>query len=232
VQDWILRSQPLPLTLHIDVDRINVLPPLLDTISQCSDRLQSLSLHIPRPILQAFQHSNLQWHRLRRLRIISSSIRIESTFVIIEPDGEPRKDQIDGVPFHSLQISWNHLISANVSSFDVEEVFQLFQHASQMTDCRISSLRCGPESFSIPPITHDRLKVLRFSRPFYWSLVPILLGSLTLPCLEEFHTDELADGTSPTPCAPVILSFDEIHIPPRFSMGTMQTSMIYSLCMG
>ena len=76
VHDWIQRSQTLPLTFHIQVvDRgkrglersRKALYPVLDAMSQGSNRLHSLSLDIPFVILSAFQHRNLRWHHLRRL---------------------------------------------------------------------------------------------------------------------------------------------------------------------
>jgi hypothetical protein len=79
--NWTLRSRTLPLTFHIQVvDRTErgveqsrtALAPVLEVMSQCCNRLQSLSLDDPFAVLSAFQHHNFQWHRLTRLRIISS----------------------------------------------------------------------------------------------------------------------------------------------------------------
>ena|SRR6266545_6215402 len=69
---------------------------------------------------------------------------------------------------------------------------QLLQHASQMTECHIMSPRPGAQNFSMPPIIHQRLKTLslfNFARD--WNVVTMLLGSLTLPCLQEFCTNEM-----------------------------------------
>jgi hypothetical protein len=102
----------------------------------------------------------------------------------------PEEIETDGVSFRSLQISWNHLSFAQVGYFDLEDVAQLFQHASQMTSCYLFVPCRGPRNFSMPPIIHQRLKTLRLSVPD-WDVAVTLLGSLTLPSLQEFHTDQL-----------------------------------------
>src|SRR5258708_10285087 len=60
-----------------------------------------------------------------------------------------------------------------------------------MTHCVISSFKLGLRNFSMPPITHQRLKTLSLCSTRYPdALKATLLGSLTLPCLQEFRADE------------------------------------------
>jgi hypothetical protein len=69
---WFLRSRTLPLTLHVRVhDQQGVeeeLRGVIDAISQCSNRLHSLSLDIPQHLSHAFHCTNFQYRRLRKLR--------------------------------------------------------------------------------------------------------------------------------------------------------------------
>src|SRR5258706_213007 len=71
INDWILRSRELPLTLHIDIvtepELSGAFLPVLDALSHCSNRLQSLSLCVPLPNLGDLQHNNFQYHRLTQL---------------------------------------------------------------------------------------------------------------------------------------------------------------------
>jgi hypothetical protein len=196
VQGWILRSQTLPLTLHIHssneegVDE--TVKGVIDAISQCSNRWHSLSLQIPFRFLHPFHHSNVQYHRLRRLRILVVGRWQDdpSRLPLLNPSVSPERIEIRGVSFQSLKISWSHLSFAEVGSFGLEDITQLFQHASQMTSCHIS-LPLSHRSGSLPSIIHQRLKKLRLSIGFK-EAAAMLLGSLTLPSLQEFHTNEMA----------------------------------------
>ena len=69
----------------------------------------------------------------------------------------------------------------------MKEIAQLFQHASQMTCCHISSLHPA-RNFSMPSIIHQRLKTLSLCSRYMGAM---LLCSLTLPCLQEFRTNEI-----------------------------------------
>jgi len=42
----------------------------------------------------------------------------------------------------------------------------------------------------MPPIIHHRLKTLELHRPLVWGVAPDLLGSFTLPCLQEVEVIE------------------------------------------
>jgi hypothetical protein len=99
--------------------------------------------------------------------------------------------ELRGLSFQSLHISSNHLTFARVGAFVLEDVMQLFQHASQMTYCHILVPRYGARNFSMPPIIHQRLKTLGLSSVRDCRAAEMLLDSLTLPCLQEFHTDEM-----------------------------------------
>jgi len=59
-----------------------------------------------------------------------------------------------------------------------------------MIDCQILSLEHGATTFPMPPIIHHRLKTLSLCSAKEWGLVPVLLDSLTLPCLHELDIDE------------------------------------------
>jgi hypothetical protein len=108
---------------------------------------------------------------------------------LLNPKMRPEKIEILGVSFQSIQISWNHLTSAKVDYFRWDEVTQLFQHASQMTYCHILE-PLTTENFSMAPIIHRSLKTLRLTYALE-DEGEMFLGSLTLPCLQEFHTNEL-----------------------------------------
>ena len=202
VHDWIMRSRTLPLTFHIEVlDRSDgglersrkILPPVLDAMSHCSNRLQSLSIDVPFATLCAFQHSNIQWHHLMRLRIVMFPPhgQIYQPLSFLNPTAIPEKIEVGHLFPKSLQISWNRLSSATVSFWGLEDIAQLFQHASQMTNCRIVYATYGSRSFSMPPIIHPRLKTLSLHSADDEDMAPALLGSLTLPCLQDFDTDEM-----------------------------------------
>jgi hypothetical protein len=157
---------------------------LVDALSQCSNRLQSLSVVVEAytTTLAALQDSNFQYHSLMRLRIVTLQPynRSNQPLQFLNPTASPEKIELRNVSIRSLQISWNRLTSAKIDLFDVEDLVQLFQHASQMTFCQLSSLSSGP--FSMPPIIHHKLKTLDLAGP------PVsVLGSLTLPCLQELH---------------------------------------------
>ena len=49
----------------------------------------------------------------------------------------------------------------------------------------------SPNSFSISPIIHHRLKTLSLRDAQAWDVSSALLNSLTLPCLQELHTNEM-----------------------------------------
>jgi hypothetical protein len=101
----------------------------------------------------------------------------------------PETIEIAGVAPQSLQISWNNLTSANIVDVDFEGIAQLFQHALQMTCCQITS----PTSHAFPPtpIVHHMLQTLGLHARYNEDPeeVATLLGSLKLPCLQEFHTN-------------------------------------------
>ena len=200
VHKWILRSRTMPLTLHIVVhDGLEEgMESLLDTISQSSNRWHSLSLEIPSvEVLPTFQHRNFQCRLLKRLRIYSREQRREKIDQIpvafLNSEVSPEKIETRGISFQSLQISWNHLSSATVRQFTLDEIKDLFQHALQMTYCHIDSLLPCARDFSMPPIKHERLKTLCLFSAVFMGVGTILLDSLTLPSLQEFHGQELVN---------------------------------------
>jgi len=193
INDWTLRSRDLPLTLHIRVDNDTIDPErVLDALSHCSNRLQSLSLDITFSNsssddvpLGGLQHNKFQYHRLTQLQVVTSRLpQLDQPLSLLNSTASPEKVFLEGVSFRSLQISWNRLISATVFDFYLEDITQLFRHASQMTFCQIFNLMSGPHSFSMPTIIHHKLKILSFPLSIV-GLAPDLLGSLTLPCLQE-----------------------------------------------
>jgi hypothetical protein len=102
----------------------------------------------------------------------------------------PEKIEIEFLSFQSLKISWNNLTSAKVEKWNLEGIAQLFQHALQMTDCHILDPESVALNFAMPPIIHQRLQILRCERGWAEnSLVDMLLGSLTLPCLRAIQLD-------------------------------------------
>ena len=195
VHDWILRSRPLPLTLHVVVHDKGFpeeeLKGVIDATSQCSNRWHSLSLDMPLNLLEDFHHSNFQCHSLKRLRIIARDGYLNQPLPFLNPKTSLEEIEIYDVSFWSLRISWNHLSSAKVESFYMEEIAQLFQHASQMTYCHISLPNFSAGNFSMPSIIHQRLKTFSLCSARYLDMGATLLGSLTLPRLEEFRTDEI-----------------------------------------
>jgi len=199
VHEWILRSRTVPLTLRIVVHKIKgfekELKSVIGVISQCSNRWYSLFLDTPSgDDLSVFQHNNFQCHLLKRLKIISKEIcRKEPVVPFLNLEVSPEKIEVCNISFKSLQISWNHLSCATVEHFTLEEISQLFQHALQMTCCRIWSPHRGLRDSSMPPITHRRLKSLGLYFKHHTSeLGVILLRSLTLPRLQQFDTDEMS----------------------------------------
>jgi len=188
---WILRSQNLPVTLHLQTtDSENSLERsrtvLAFVFGQYSNRLRSFSfVFADCTIIEALQHSKFQFHSLTRLRIISLQSRDPSNqpLSLLNPTASPEKIELRNVSFRSLQISWNRLTSAKVNGFDLEDLIQLFQHASQMTFCDVSSIRRRPSDSSMPPIIHHKLKTLHLR----WHVPPVFFDSLTLPCLQELH---------------------------------------------
>jgi len=187
INDRVLRSRTLPLTLHIDnyelvkEDFERSRKVLADVMNLCSNRLQSLSLKVPSQVLGS-QYNNFQYHRLTQLQIISSGI--DQPLSLLNPTASPEKIVIEGtVSFQSLHISWNRLISATIFRLKLEDAMQLFQHASQMTFCRIGFVECGSDNLSMPPIIHHSLKAFRLMGRG----APDFLVSLTLPCLREFE---------------------------------------------
>jgi len=101
------------------------------------------------------------------------------------------KIEMVDVCFKSLQNLWNRLSTAIVECFDLEEITQLFQLASQMTYCDILLPQCRPENFSMPPIIHQRLKTLSLCSTRYSDFAAQIINSLTLPSLQEFHCNEM-----------------------------------------
>ena len=174
MQDWILRSQTLPLTLCISLDKREEMQRVIHAVIQCSNRWHSLSLSIPstRSLLHAFRFSTLHCPLLRRLRI-----RMNRS-----------QGNIDR-PFRSIQTSWNHLSIARVDGFNLEEIAQLFQSATQMTYCHIFC-PMSLQNVSIPLITHRRLEILRIYT-HDTAIIATLFRSLTLPRLQECHVNEL-----------------------------------------
>jgi len=196
LRDWILRSQSLPLTLYIeahDGDGLEEeLNGILDAISQSSTRWFSLFLDMPHEILCNFHHSNFPYHHLKKLRISSSPDDGQNQPVpLLNPKVSPEEIDIAGVSFRWLQISWNHLTSATVHSFGCADVMQLFQHALQMTSCWIfMPCKFTVGSLSTSSITHQNLEVLGLFNASKAEATSIL-GCLTLPCLQELHTNQL-----------------------------------------
>ena len=200
LQDWIQRSKTLPLTLHI-IDYTGgglgeELKGVIDVINQCSDRWYSLSLNIPFEFLRTFRHNNSPCRLLKKLRLNGSGkISLDDIILpvpLLDSTISPETIEITNIPFWSLQFSWNQLTSATIQSIDFEDIIQIFQHASQMTDCRIFTL-CDHRGFRprIPPIIHQRLKTLSLSYGRDEDAVELLLGSLILPCLQAFHATEM-----------------------------------------
>jgi hypothetical protein len=108
---------------------------------------------------------------------------------MFNPTASPEKIDLHDVSLKSLQISFKRLSSAKLEWIQLEDIALLFQHASQMTDCDISLYS---SEFSMPSIIHHRLKTLSVHDSRGDDLSTVLLGSLTLPCLQEFNTDEMA----------------------------------------
>jgi hypothetical protein len=192
VRDWVLRSQTLPLTFHIVEKGCSELD-LKVIISQCSNRCRSLSLDVfSVDLLQAFNHSNFQGHLLRSLRIHATGgwQRVTNRPVLSNLTIRPEKIEIRGVPFQSLQISWNYLTSAEVATFDLKDLAQLFQHASQMTWCHIVFETYRNDQVSIPPIVHHNLKTLIFNSGRHGRKAQEFLGYLTLPRLQQVEANE------------------------------------------
>jgi len=190
VQDWIRRSRTLPLTLNIEGCPDEESKGLIDAISRCSNRWHSLSFDISLELLNAFHHKNIQCHLLKSLRINvgwGGDTVVKQSVPLSNPTMSPEKIEISGViPFQSLQISWNRLTSAKARYCNAEDLVQLFRHASQMTCCYILD-HCD-RIFQYPPIIHHRLKNLIFNSGIRRGKV---LRSLTLPCLQEFHTNKM-----------------------------------------
>ena len=187
MQDWILRSRALPLTLCISLNKGDEMQGVIHAVIQCSTRWHSLSLSIPLRLLHAFRFSTLHCPLLKRLRI-----RIHSR--------NTSQDNIDR-PLQSIQTSWNRLSVAIVNGFNLEEIAQLFQSASQMTYCYILCPE-NPQNVSMPLITHRRLKIFRVYS-LDTAIIATLLRSLTLPRLQEFHVNELASLT--VACLPALV---------------------------
>ncbi len=142
LHDWILRSRTLPLTLYVDIgDSTEELKGVIDVISQCSNRWHSLSLDMPLELLRTF-HRHVHYIPLRRLRIfIRGGLADDKLRVpFLNPNVSLEKIEMVDVCFKSLQNSWNRLSTAIVECFDLEEITQLFQLASQMTYCCLSAV--------------------------------------------------------------------------------------------
>jgi hypothetical protein len=60
-----------------------------------------------------------------------------------------------------------------------------------MTECHISSIDCGSDDLLMPSIIHHRLKFLSLPCCYYVGVAPTIMGALTLPCLQEFHTEDV-----------------------------------------
>jgi hypothetical protein len=206
VYDWIQRSRNSPLNLHISIydndgseddteeDELEEqLNDVLAVMAQCPNEWQSLSLEIPISFLKIFHDgdNDFKSHLLtvRRLRIICA-IEWDDSDDIDEPVPQkmsPESIKICGVPFKSLPISCNHLTFAKLVAWDLEDIAQLFQHASQMVCCGISWPHRGASDFAMPPIIHRMLQTLRLRHSHQGT--PMLLDSLTLPCLRAIETD-------------------------------------------
>ena len=204
VHNHIMRSGTLPLTFHIEVvDRSKTylersrkdLAPVLDAMSCCSNQSQSLSLSLDLPfdILRDFQCNHLPWHNLTQLRIkfYNQISQIDQLLPFLNTTASPERIEVLDISTRSLPISWKRLTSAKVEAMDIEDLTQLFQHASQMTDCHILSLVFGVLGFSAPPIIHYKLKTLSLCRAIDLDSATMFLDSLTLPCLQEVHTDKI-----------------------------------------
>jgi len=190
VREWILRSRTMPLTFHLDVQTDDYdeeeLKGIIGAISQSSNRCHSLSLEIPSKVLRSF---SIQCPPLKRLRITLKRGFIREPVPFLNSEG---LEEIETrfVSYQSLQISWNHLSSAKVGCLFLEDIVHLLQHAPQMTYCHISELVFCSSTFTMPSITHQRLKTLILCGGH--SAFEDILRSLTLPCLQEFGTDQLA----------------------------------------
>jgi hypothetical protein len=212
VYDWIERSRTLPLTLHITIydndgseddveegDLETQLNDILDVMSECPNEWQSLSLEIPFSFLHLFHfgYDDYKSHLLtvRRLRIVCTDDWEETNQPAV-PTMNPEKIEIDGLPFKSLHVSWNHLTSAKVRYWDLEDVTQLLQHASQMTSCAILHPDLLDPDFSVPPIIHRGLQTLRWRDTE--DATRMLLDSLTLPCLHTAETDAVTVAHLPS----------------------------------
>jgi len=198
VQDWIQRSRTLPLTLHIVDHGVGGseegLKSVIDVINQCSDRWHSLSLNIPFELLRTFHRNNFQFCPLKKLRVTARERPLNDinlSVPLFDSTVSPEEIELCGIPFQPLQFSWNQLTSATIKDFDLEEVAQLLRQASHMVHCRIFSLSDYRISASpMPPIIHQRLKTLSlcYRRE---DAARLLLDSLTLPYLQEFHTTKI-----------------------------------------
>jgi hypothetical protein len=205
VYDWIQRSRNSPLTLHISIyDDVSVedmkkdeleeqLNDVLDVMAQCPNEWQSLFLEVPFSFLKIFHDgdNDFKSHLLtvRRLRIIWVEGWDDSDD-IDEPVPQtmsPESINIGLFSFKSLPISCNHLTFAKVIGWDLEDITQLFQRASQMVFCSISDPQRGALDFAMPPIIHRMLQTLRLRYGNQRTLM--FLDSLTLPCLRAIETD-------------------------------------------
>ena len=212
VYDWIQRSRTLPLTLHttvydnqdseddLEVNLEEQLIDVFDVMSQCPNEWQSLSLEIPFSFLHLFHNgdNDFKSHLLtvRRLRITEMDDDWDDVDQPVHPTMSPEKIEINGLTFNSLPISWNHLTSAEVSYWDLEQVTQLFQHAPQMICCSIWWPRRDAPDFVMPPIIHRMLQTLYLR--CNTDVMPMLLDALTLPCLRATETGIMAAAHLPS----------------------------------
>jgi hypothetical protein len=220
VYDWIQRSRNSPLNLHISIydndgseddmekDELEEqLNDVLDVMAQCPNEWQSLSLKIPISFLKVFHDSDNDFksHLLtvRRLQIISTEVwedDIDEPVQPVPPTMSPEMIDIDDFSFKSLPISCNHLTFAKVIGWDLEDIAQLFQHASQMIFCGISYPQRGASDFAMPPIIHRMLQKLHLRHNGSDLAVKhMLLDSLTLPCLRAIETDIYMEITALLP---------------------------------
>jgi len=207
VYDWIQRSRNSPPTLHISTfdndgskedildDMEEQLNNVLGVMVQCPNEWQSLSLDIPISFMYIFRDGDnylrVKSHlpTVRRLRIdLCTDDWDDDIDQPVPPTMSPEIIDINGLSFNSLPISWNHLTSATVTCWNLEDVTQLFQLASQMIYCSIIWPDSYDSEFEIPPIIHRMLQTLSLHYSDY-SGVPTLLNSLILPCLRAVETN-------------------------------------------
>ncbi|CAA7264062.1 unnamed protein product [Cyclocybe aegerita] len=214
VQEWLLRSGDLPLTLSLYTSaRSDTVPfevlstseepkamQLLAAINQTSQRWRYLDVSLPVPFsghLRGVSSGTSKLQSIHLGRPLGPRNTRSITFQMhVTPS--PSRVALEYIGFKAFDINWDNVTHATIQSFSVAECLEMLRSAHQLTHFAVSYVYNDQDPHESPSenlkIVHNHLQVCEVSSI---SRLDLLFSHLVLPSLINLHLfDNLSAAAS------------------------------------